>query len=145
MAPRPKTRTRTVSTSDGGIITEGFGEFRRTLRRASADLPKRMREPQQRAAAMVAGEMLKRAPVGPPKRGHIRDTVKFGATQRQAWVKAGDARRPYIFPTEFGWPSRGIAPNAFVYPSIAARSQDIMRDFSSWIEDAFSLAFPIKI
>lgn len=87
------------------------------------DLTKLNRE----AAQTVVPEAKKLAPVGDPKNGHIRTTIRAGATQREGLVRVGDKKRPYGGAVHWGWPNRGIKAQPFL--AVAAKNTE-----PQWVE-----------
>lgn len=86
-----------------GVEIEGLAEFRRALKKVNQDLPKDMRATMRREVAdPVAMRVRAKVPVGPGKGGHWRDTIRGGATQRNAYVQWGRAKIPYAGWMEFG-------------------------------------------
>ena len=92
---------------EGSVKLEGGARFRRTLRKAGADL-KDVTTLHRRIGAIIVPRAQALAPVGPDAGGHIRDTIRATAAQRHATIRAGDNRRPYGLPLHWGWPRRGM-------------------------------------
>jgi hypothetical protein len=67
------------------------------------------------------------APYGPSPNGHIRNTVRAGATQKTASIRAGNGNIVYGHAIHWGWPRKGISANPWL--SIAAQSTE-----SQWID-----------
>lgn len=87
---------------DEEIRIEGLREFRRSLREIDRDTAKRLRVGFNSAAQIVATEAKRRVPLGPPRAGHVRSTIKAGSTQSAARVQGGGARYPYFGFLDFG-------------------------------------------
>lgn len=98
---------------------DGGRKLRSTLKRAGADM-KELSKLNKRAAGIVAARAKATAPVGPAKGGHIRPTVRAGATQRAGVVRVGTKAKPYGGPTHWGWPARNIKANPWVTEAAAA-------------------------
>lgn len=112
------------------------------LRKADRTLVSGMKLVNLQAATLVAAKAQSLAPRGPAKKGHIYLTVKPRATTTKAYLVVGGARQPYPFPLEFGWPSRGNIARPFVYPAIAAMSDEVQDRYWEWFFDVFKEAFP---
>lgn len=109
-----------------GVKVEGAAQLRRTLKAAGAEMSD-MRALHLQVAGIVVQRARSTAPIGPDVGGHIRDTIRPGATQRAAIVRVGTARRPYGPVVHWGWGRRGIRSNPWV--SFAAQDTE-----SSWLE-----------
>lgn len=95
---------------------EGYNRFRRTLRRAGHDMTE-LRDVHSEVAQVVVG-----ATRAPRRTGRLASTVRPGATQRAAIVRAGRASVPYAPVIHWGWPRRGIRPNPYL-STAAQRSE----------------------
>ncbi|MCM3577449.1 hypothetical protein M3686_04780 [Micrococcus luteus] len=101
--------------ADGGgrLIIQGGKELRRSLRRAGADL-KDLSKINRAAVAIVLPVARTTAPMGPAAGGHIRDTLRTGATQTRGEIRAGNKSKPYGPILQWGWRARGIEPHTWV-------------------------------
>lgn len=103
------------------LRVDGARRLRTTMRRAGIDMAE-LREVHAAAARLVA------ARADPPRRtGRLAATIRAGATQRQATVRAGYARVPYAPVIHWGWPARGIRAQPFL--SEAAQASE-----PAWVE-----------
>ncbi len=93
----------------------GEKELRRTLKKAGVDMAD-FRVAHLQASQIVAGRA---APVTPKVTGALRQSVRPGATQTAAIVRAGSARVPYANPIHWGWPKRHIAASLFLTTTAA--------------------------
>lgn len=92
------------------VRIDGARQLRATMRRAGTDM-RELRETHAAAARVVAG----RASATAPRRsGRLAGTIRPGATQTQALVRAGFGRVPYAGPIHWGWPARGIRAQPFL-------------------------------
>ena len=105
---------------------EGGKELRRTMKQAGGDM-KDLSAANRAAASIVAAAAKNTTPVGPPERGHIKTTVRAGATQRAGVVRVGNQRLPYGGSIHWGWPARGIKARPWV--SQAAQATE-----SRWVD-----------
>jgi hypothetical protein len=109
-----------------GIRVEGGNVLRRTLKQAGADM-KDLSAVNRQVANVVLPVAKATAPYGPSANGHIRNTVRAGATQKTATVRAGNGSIVYGHAIHWGWPRKGITANPWL--SISAQSTE-----SQWIE-----------
>ena len=122
-----------------GIRIEGMREFRGELRRADGNFPKELRLANKQAVADVAVPKVKaNAPV---LSGALRGSVRALASQTRAQVAVGKASVPYVFPINFGWPSRGIKAQEFVYSSLAKASDELTEKYGDMIDRLMRRAF----
>lgn len=92
------------------IEVVGLARLRRTMRAAGVDVGQ-IKELNRAAAAVAAPDVTGRTPVGPPTGGHLRDTVRVGATGKAGVIRIGNKGKPYAGPVHWGWPKRNIRPN----------------------------------
>lgn len=104
-----------------GVRVEGAQKLRRTLKKAGVDM-KDLTRLNKEAANTVVPVAKALAPVGDPRNGHIKTTVRAGATQRAGIIRAGDKKRPYGGPIHWGWPARGIKAEPWI--AIAAKQTE---------------------
>lgn len=104
-----------------GVKVEGAKRLRSTLKAAGADM-KDLTALNRKAAQTVVPVAKALAPVGSPVKGHIKNTVRAGATQRAGIIRVGDRKRPYAGVRHWGWPKRNI--KALPWVSIAAKQTE---------------------
>lgn len=93
---------------------KGADQLRRTLKQAGADLSD-LTKLHREVANIVLPVARTMAPTGPDIGGHIRNTIRAGATRRAAIIRVGNANaQPYAHPVHWGWYRRGIRPNPWV-------------------------------
>lgn len=108
------------------IRIEGLEEFRASLRKLDADLPKVIRLAGNEAAQLIVDDARRHIP---SRTGAMRRSLRVASTQTTAGVKLGDKRKaPYAGWIEFGGSHRirggGTARRQFrkagrsVYPSL---------------------------
>lgn len=112
-----------------GVKVEGLPRLRKTLRAAGADM-KDLSKLNKEAANTVVPVAKALAPVGDPKNGHIRNTIRAGATQKAGIIRAGNKKLPYGGVQHFGWPARGIQAKPWI--SIAAKQTE-----PQWVQNYF--------
>lgn len=124
----------------GQVSVEGGRELRKALKEAGEDL-EYMKSVHAIASATVALAAQSEVPV---RSGALRDTIRSGATQRAATVRAGKKRVPYANCVHWGrmvWPSKEATPApprsphpAFMYPRLfitrAAQTTE-----TQWVEE----------
>lgn len=103
------------------IEVVGARRLRSTMRRAGLDLGD-LKQAHNEAANVVVG-----ATRAPAVTGRLASTVRAGATQREAIVRAGYASVPYAGPIHWGWAARNIRAQPFL--SDAATSSE-----GTWIQ-----------
>ena len=132
-----------MAAAQGGVKVTGAVEFRKAMRRMSADL-KDLNAIHKSAADMVADAARSRAPV---LSGNLRASIKSGGDQTHGYVKAGNNKKkgkgkstsasgsvPYAGPIHFGWPRHGIAPNPFIYDALDDRKAEVIEKYEAHIE-----------
>lgn len=125
--------------SVGAIKIEGLRDFQAALRAADRNLPKELGAANKEIAEIVAREARRRAP---EKTGRLKKSIRGLKVQRSAVVRMGGARVPYAPIQEFGWPARGIASQAFLYPAIASTRAEVIEAYGEMIDKLMRRAFP---
>lgn len=90
-----------------GVRVEGARELRRTLKAAGVNM-KDLQKLNKEAANTVLPAAKALTPVGDPANGHIKSTLRTGATQRAGIIRAGNKGKPYGGVQHYGWPARNI-------------------------------------
>lgn len=92
------------------LRVEGGRQLRAALRQAAGDLGE-LKDVNREAAGVAAraGQAI-----APRRTGMLAGSVRAGATQSAAIVRAGNARVPYAGVIEYGWAARHIAPHPFL-------------------------------
>jgi hypothetical protein len=108
------------------VAVEGVAQLRRTLKAAGEDVTQ-FNALNKRVGNVVVTRAKLLVPTGPEIGGHIRNTIRAGASRTAAVVKVGNAKFPYGPPLHWGWPSRGIPAQPFV--TDAAQQTE-----SQWLE-----------
>lgn len=115
----------------------GSARLRRALKKAGHDVND-LKRAHLAAANVVANAARVTAPVRkprerkgiprpnrkkrgrPPVPGKLKASVRAGATQRAAIIRAGNARAPYAGPIHWGWPKRNIKQNTWILDAARA-------------------------
>lgn len=90
------------------VRVEGARELRSTMKRAGEQLTD-LRDAHRKVGAVVTA-----ATAPPVKSGALAGSVRPGATQTMALVRAGGARVPYAGVQEWGWPAHSITGKGFL-------------------------------
>ncbi|QNQ90881.1 hypothetical protein GP475_09690 [Corynebacterium poyangense] len=120
-----------------GLKLDGGRELRSTLRKAGYDL-KDLKATHRQAAAVV----VSRAKGWVPRvSGNLAATIRPGATQRAAVVRAGNNRTsksgvPYAAPIHWGWKARNIKANPFLSYSAQATEPTWVRLYEQAVDKA---------
>ena len=100
----------------------GLREVQRDLTKLGQDTKTEMKETHKAAAEVVVMGAKRLVPY---RTGALAASIRALATQSSGRVRAGSASVPYAGPIHFGWPSRGIAPNPFIYDAVDSRVDEI--------------------
>lgn len=95
---------------DPVVRVEGVRQLRTALRRADGDLSD-FRQANAEAAAIASSASGTRVP---RRTGRLAASIRPGATQTQAIVRAGGSSVPYAQVIHWGWPARHIRPQPFI-------------------------------
>lgn len=119
-----------------GLEIEGGRNLRRTLKQAGVDL-KDLKAIHREVGGVVAGQA---AGWAPRVSGRLAASVRAGATQRAAVIRAGNNRKsatgvPYAHPIHWGWPRRGIRANPFLSYSAQATESTWVGIYFDYVED----------
>lgn len=98
---------------------EGGRRLRSTLRKAGADL-KDLSKLNKAAAGVVVPVAKAATPYGPAAGGHLKPTVRAGATQKAGIIRVGSKAKPYGGPVHWGWPAKNIKANTWLTAAAAA-------------------------
>lgn len=105
------------------IDIENYGEIRRAIRQADADIKKKVRDFDKEIAAAVA----EYAPeFTPEKTGALKRSIKSGADGKGGWVGAGSASRVAYAPVvHWGWPARNIPRSGYIIRGLAKAGREL--------------------
>lgn len=85
------------------IRVQGANRLVRTMKQAGVSVTD-LKDANRGAADIVARAARPLTPVGPDKGGHVRNSIRTGATNRAGIVRAGGARYPYAGVLHYGNP-----------------------------------------
>jgi len=125
------------------IEIEGGRKARRALREAGDDMTE-LKALHRSLADDVAGTAKTKVPV---RSGRLRNSIRGSGTKTAARVRAGNNRKsgptsvPYAAPIHFGWSSRGIKPQPFLYEALDIRRQEVVDAYNSQIRQILRRRF----
>ena len=118
------------------IKITGLSEVQRNLRKLSTDAldlnKTEFLETNKQVAEIVINETKKYVPI---LNGALAAAIRNASTKKSAKVRAGNAAVPYAGPIHFGWPSRSIKPNTFLYEAIDARKSEVANRYAELVSD----------
>ena len=118
------------------IKITGLSEVQRNLRKLSTDAldlnKTEFLETNKQVAEIVINESKKYVPV---LTGALAAAIRNASTKKSAKVRAGNVGVQYAGPIHFGWPSRSIKPNTFLYEAIDARKSEVANRYAELVSD----------
>ena len=118
------------------VEVEGLKQVLRNLKRLGVDVAD-LKEASNKAGQVVADAARSLAPT---KTGRLSNSVRAMKQQNAAVVKAGGARLPYAGVVHFGWPSRNIKPQPFLFEAADARRQQVIDAYREGLAEAIKKA-----
>lgn len=121
---------------DVGVKVAGARELRRALKQAGVDVREDIKDAHREVGNIVVSRARALVPVAPPTMrsavpGLLRDSIRPGATQTAAIVRAGTNKKvPYANPIHWGWHRRHIRPSLFLARAAAETEK-------TWINEYF--------
>lgn len=100
-----------MSISGSGLEITGLRETIRDLEKYGAEVSD-LKDAFRRIGTIVVDEAKRRAP---KKSGALANSIRPSNTKNKSVVRVGSARILYAGPIHFGWPSRNIEANEFLY------------------------------
>jgi HK97 gp10 family phage protein len=67
--------------------------------------------------------------------GTLKSTMRPLATNKSGKVRVGNAKVEYAGPIHFGWPSRLIKPQPFIYEALDQRINEVISIYNSAIDE----------
>jgi hypothetical protein len=118
------------------IKITGLSEVQRNLRKLSTDAldlnKTEFLETNKQVAEIVINETKKYVPF---LTGALAAAIRNASTKKSAKVRAGNVGVQYAGPIHFGWPSRSIKPNTFLYEAIDARKSEVANRYAELVSD----------
>jgi len=110
---------------------KGLREINQAMKGLSDDTKKKLKDTHRRAAEIVIAGAKRYVPV---QSGALAASIRNGSTQRQGRVRIGSASVPYAGPIHFGWPSRRIKPQPFIYEALDERRAAVAMAYAERID-----------
>lgn len=117
--------------TDKAAYVVGQKRFVQTMRKAGADM-QALKGVNREAADIALRSVLPLVPVG--KTGHLKQSVRVGATMKAGVIRAGRKTVPYAGVINYGWPAHGIRPRLFVNNGVASSESMWQRPYKRFIE-----------
>lgn len=121
---------------DVTLRIEGINQLRRALEKLDDGAAEDFKQ-----AAIVAGEIVAREAKrqAPSRTGALRDSIKPLKRRTAAVVKAGGTKRvPYAPIIHFGWGTRNIRANEFMYRAVDRRGDEALDAYLEVITDTWN-------
>lgn len=118
-------------TGSASISIEGIKELNRAFKSVGKAATNDLKGAHADAAKVIAKEAKTKTP---RRTGRLAASLRSSGTQRGGVVRAGKASVPYAGPIHFGWSSRGIRPQPFIYEAMDARSGEVLDQYEKQIQ-----------
>lgn len=105
----------------GQVKIEGLREVNKALRDLGDDTKNEMKATHLEAARIVLPEAIRLAPM---RTGQMAHSLVATATRTGGRITSKGV--PYVGPIHFGWPSRRIKPQPFVYEALDPRRDEVV-------------------
>lgn len=112
------------------VEVEGAAQLRRNLKAAGAELAD-LRAAHAAVAGYVAGRAM---PAAPHLTGRLAASVRPGAQQGAALVRAGRASVPYAGPIHWGWERRNIEAQPWLWDTVLGEQAAIVDRYETAIQ-----------
>lgn len=109
-----------------GFEVEGLHKLRRALIKLDDAARDDFKAAGYSAAEIVVDEAKRLVPV---RSGRLGKTIRAHKVVSGAKVSAGRVRVPYAGAIHFGWATRNIRPNPFLYDAADRRVNDVMQEY----------------
>lgn len=113
------------------VVIQGMPQLRKQLNALSDDAINDLKAAHLENANLVASTAKTLIPV---RTGRLRDTIRPAGTKTGGRVRAGFKKVPYAGPIHFGWSSRNIKPQPFLYDALDQRRNEVMNNYERQIE-----------
>ena len=117
------------------IKVEGLSKVQRDLRKLSTDAldlnKTEFLETNKQVAEIVINETKKYVPI---LSGALAAAIRNASTKKSAKIRVGNVGVQYAGPIHFGWPSRSIRPNPFIYDAIDSRREEVRDRYDNLVE-----------
>jgi len=115
---------------------EGHKEVRKKIRGILDDMDQQAARGELKNMNQEAAEIVRKRALGlvPVVTGNLRDTIRAAGAQKSGRVRAGFKRVPYAGPIHFGWASRNIEPNLFLYDALDQRRHEVLQHYDQQLD-----------
>lgn len=113
------------------LKVDGAKQLRKSMKTAGADM-QQMKDAHRKVAQTVTTRARGQVPV---RTGRLQRTVRAGATQRAAIIRAGTKAVPYAPPIHWGWPKRNIRAQPWMYEAAVATEPTWTTQYQDAVED----------
>lgn len=117
--------------SDPAVQVIGLNRFVRQLKQLEPALLDELKGANKDLASSVEGTARGLVPT---RSGQLSSSLRSSGTARSGIVRAGRARVPYAGPIHFGWASRNIAPNPFLWTALDRRRSEVEARYLAELE-----------
>lgn len=125
---------RVGDTRQGAVQVQGLSKVQRDLRKLAEGLNIDKTEflaENKAVAEIVIGDAKRFVPV---LSGALAESVRNASTKKAAKIRAGYGTRvEYAGPIHFGWPSRRIKPQPFIYDAIDQRRDEVRQRYDALV------------
>ena len=112
---------------------EGLNKLLRALEELDDAAKDNLKDIGFKVGEFVAQQAREEVPV---LSGALRGTIRPAKTARGAKIRSGSARVPYAGPIHFGWRSRNIRPNQFLYRAV---DKNVDRALDMYLEEVYKI------
>lgn len=121
-----------VSGDRGSYKVTGLREVRKALKQYGDETKTALKPANLEAAKIVAEKSKYFVPV---RTGTLESTIRAIATVKSGKVRVGNAKVEYAGPIHFGWPSRLIKPQPFIYDALDDRIHEVISVYNAAIDE----------
>ena len=105
---------------------EGLNKFLRGIEKLDDQAKKDFKQAGKRAGEIVVKAAQSEVPV---VSGRLQKSIRAATTARGVKIRAGSARVPYAGPIHFGWQSRNIVANPFMYRAADKKLNEVVLSY----------------
>lgn len=106
----------------GKVTINGLRETQKSLKSLGESTKKELKETHREAAQIVVDGAIRTVPF---RTGALAATLRASATQTSGRVRVGNSSVLYAGAIHFGWPSRAIKAQPFIYDALDPRRSQI--------------------
>lgn len=131
---------RIDSDRQGKVTIQGLRETQKALRALGDATKKELKETHREAAQIVVDGAHRTVPF---RTGALAASLRAAATQTSGKVRVGNSAVLYAGAIHFGWPSRRIKAQPFIYDALDPRRNEIATLYANRI-DALSRKYDLR-